>query len=61
MEIGISKKFDNLESEIVSLKLLLLKLIQNKKQKSLRLEGSLEGISVSEEDIKEAKNSLFNE
>ena len=55
----MNKKLDTLGNEIISLKLLLMKLLQKKKLESLRLEGSLNGIEVSEEDIEEAKTSLF--
>jgi len=55
----VNKKLDTLGNEIISLKLLLMKLLQKKKLESLRLEGSLNGIEVSEEDIEEAKTSLF--
>ncbi len=59
MELNVNKKLDMLENEILSLKLLLMKLLQKKKLESLRLEGSLNGIEVSEDDIEEAKTSLF--
>ena len=59
MELNVNKKLDTLGNEIISLKLLLMKLLQKKKLESLRLEGSLNGIEVSEEDIEEAKTSLF--
>ena len=60
-ELKISKKVENLEKEIFSLKLLLLKLSQNKKHENLHLEGSLKGVNVAEEDIEYSKISLFKE
>ena len=58
-EMEIIKKVDFLEKELFSLKLLLLKLSQKKKQENLCLEGSLKGINMTEEDIEESKLSLF--
>ena len=60
MKLDMNKKLDTLENEILSLKLLLMKLLQKKKLESLRLGGALSEIKVSEEDIEEAKTSLFN-
>ena len=60
MEIDTAQKLNKLENEIVALKILLMKFLQKKKLESLRLEGSLEGIEINEEDIKKAKESLFN-
>jgi len=59
VELEISKRVDNLGKELFSLKLLLLKLSQKKKQENLCLEGSLKGINMTEEDIEESKLSLF--
>ncbi|MEK6792597.1 MAG: hypothetical protein AABX96_03635 [Nanoarchaeota archaeon] len=58
-EVEIIKKVDFLEKELFSLKLLLLKLSQNKRKKPLHLEGSLNGIKVTEEEIEDSKISLF--
>ena len=58
-EIEISNKVNLIEKELFSLKLLLLKLSQKKKQENLCLEGSLKGINMTEEDIEESKLSLF--
>ncbi|MBS3082196.1 hypothetical protein J4416_04705 [Candidatus Pacearchaeota archaeon] len=58
-EIEISNKVNLIEKELFSLKLLLLKLSQKKKQENLCLEGRLKGINITEEDIEESKFSLF--
>lgn len=60
MEIkSIDQKLNLIENELISLKLILMKIAQKKKQQLLQLEGSLEGIKVTEEDMAEAKRSLF--
>ena len=58
-QISLNKKLDTLENEILSMKLLLMKLVQKKKAETLQLEGVLGNIDVSEEDIAEAKSSMF--
>ena len=56
----IDKKLNLIENEIDSLKAKVMKLSQGKKQeKIIKLEGTLKGLSVTEEDIEEAKKSLF--
>ena len=56
----IDKKLNLIENEIDSLKAEVMKLSQGEKQgKIIKLEGALEGISVTEKDIEEAKKSLF--
>jgi hypothetical protein len=47
-----------IESEIQVLKLLIIKSKKTPK-KIVKLEGALEGIKVSEEEIEEAKRALF--
>lgn len=57
---AINKKLDFIENEITSLKSIVIKVIQQQKPKKiLHLKGILEGTSVTEKDIKKAKNSLF--
>ncbi|MBI2580869.1 hypothetical protein HYV85_03605 [Candidatus Woesearchaeota archaeon] len=59
-EVEIKKKLNSLESELTSLKSMVLKLSQAKAQdKVVRLEGSLKGLSITENDIESAKKSLF--
>ena len=51
----ISKKLENIQNELNSLKNIFLK-----KSNNLSLKGVLKGIIISDEDIKNAKKSLFN-
>lgn len=58
MEIElILKKLENLESEINSIKNII-----NPKQKkaTVSLKGTLKGLKITEEDIKNAQKSLFH-
>ena len=56
----INKKLDMIEDEIASLKSMIIKISQQpKSKKMLKLKGLLKGISISEEDIEEAKKSLL--
>ena len=60
MPTQIEVKLNSIEEEISSLKAMVIKLAQEKKHnKILKLEGALKGISVTEEDIENAKKSLF--
>lgn len=60
-KIVMEKKLNEIENEIVSLKTIMIQAIQQPLQKQIiSLKGILKGISVSEEDIKKAKESLFN-
>lgn len=58
-EVEINNKVNLIEKELFSLKLLLLKLIRKNKSYGNKLEGSLTGIKINEEEIKESKFSLF--
>ena len=59
-QIEINKKLTLIEGEIKSLKSMVIKLSQSKTQnKILKLEGTLNGLSVTENDIENAKKSLF--
>ena len=56
----LEKKLENIETELSSLKSILIKLVQHPEQnKVIKLKGQLKGITVDEKDIKEAKKSLF--
>ena len=56
----LNKKLETIENEVYSLKSMLLKIVQEPKPKKIvKIKGLLKGISVSEEDIEEAKKSLF--
>lgn len=56
----LGKKLENIESELYSLKSMVIKLMQQPGQnKVVKLKGLLKGITVNEKDIEEAKRSLF--
>ena len=56
----MEKKLENIELELYNLKSVIVKLIQQPKHNQIvKLGGMLKGIVVNEEDIQEAKNSLF--
>lgn len=56
----LNKKLETIENEVYSLKSMLLKIVQEPKPKKIvKIKGLLKGISISEEDIEEAKKSLF--
>ena len=52
----ISKKLENIEQELHSLKTIVL---GKSKKKIISLKGLLKGIQISEEDIQQSKKSLF--
>ncbi len=54
----ISNKIKSIQAQLNLIKYLVV--TRNKKSKIVHLEGSLGDIFVSEEDIEEAKKSLFN-
>ena len=58
MQEEIYPELKKIENEIQSLKILIIKTHQMPKQ-VISLKGMLKGITVTEEDIKEAKKSLF--
>jgi len=61
MKEDISKKIESMNKEISNLKSMVIKLVEKKKpEKIIHLRGCLKGMHVSEEDIKEAKKSLFH-
>lgn len=56
----LNKKLETIENEVYSLKSMLLKIVQEPKHKKIvQIKGLLKGISISDEDIEEAKKSLF--
>ncbi|MBI2654519.1 hypothetical protein HYX02_06990 [Candidatus Woesearchaeota archaeon] len=58
--MDINKKLEALENEISSIKSMLIRLSQSpQNRKIVSLKGLLGGIKVDEEDIEEAKKSLF--
>ncbi len=54
----ISNRIKSIEKQLNLIRYLMMK--KNQKDKIIHLEGSLGEISVSEEDIKEAKKALFS-
>lgn len=56
----MSQKLDKIEEEIVKLKVLLAVALHTKKKKKLAsLKGILNNIDIKDEDVEEAKKSLF--
>ena len=54
----ILQKIENIEKEVMGLKLTLLKNLTPSGKKLISLKGILKGIEVTEEDISSAKKSL---
>ena len=60
METNMEKKLNNIELELYNLKSIIIKLSQTQTPKKLvKIKGMLKGINVNDENIDEAKNSLF--
>ena len=60
IKMDINKKLEMLENEVSDIKSMLIKLSQSPQdRKIVSLKGLLKGIEVDEEDIEEAKASLF--
>jgi hypothetical protein len=57
-EIQIYEKLDKIECEMENMKALILQISQRPKQ-IVSLGGILKEIEITEDDIEEAKNSLF--
>ena len=58
--IGLLQKIENIEKEVMGLKLTLLKNLTPSGKKLISLKGILKGIEVTEEDISSAKKSLYS-
>ncbi len=57
---SINKKVETIESEVNSLKSMIIKVIHEKKLNHIvHIGGALKGLTVGEDDLKEAKKSLF--
>ena len=56
----ILQKIENIEKEVMGLKLTLLKNLTPSGKKIISLKGILKGIEVTEEDISSAKKSLYS-
>ena len=58
--MDMNKKLEELENEVSDIKSMLIRLSQSpQNRKIVSLKGLLNGIRVDEEDIEEAKKSLF--
>lgn len=56
----MEKKLEDIESELKNLKSIVINLVQQPEHKKVvKLKGLLKGINVNEDDIEEAKISLF--
>lgn len=53
-------KIETIEKEVMDLKLSVLKKLTPSGQKAISLKGILEGVKVTEQDIKSAKNFLYS-
>jgi len=56
----ILQKIENIEKEVMGLKLTLLKNLPPSGKKLISLKGILKGIEVTAEDISSAKKSLYS-
>ena len=56
----ILQKIENIEKEVMGLKLTLLKNLTPSGKKNISLKGILKGIEVTKEDISSAKKSLYS-
>jgi hypothetical protein len=56
----ILQKIENIEKEVMGLKLTLLKNLTPSGKKLISLKGILKGIEVTEEDISSGKKSLYS-
>ena len=57
---NVNKKLETIEDELYNLKSMLIKTIQQPETKRLlTLKGLLKGLKVNEDEIEEAKRSLF--
>jgi hypothetical protein len=55
----ILHKIDNIEKEVIDLKLSILKKLSPTGKKIVSLKGILKGVNISEQDISKAKKSLY--
>ena len=56
----ILHKIESIEKEVIDLKLSVLKKLTPSKKKIISLKGILKGVVISEEDVEEAKRSLYS-
>ena len=56
----MEKKLNSIEMELYNLKSIIIKLVQsNESKKIIKIKGMLKGIDINEEEINEAKKSVF--
>jgi hypothetical protein len=55
----ILQKIENIEKEVIDLKMSILKKLMPKGKKIVSLKGILKGVNISEQDINKAKKSLY--
>lgn len=58
--VDILNKIESIEKGITDLKLSILKKLTPSGQKVISLKGILKGVDISEQDIADAKKSLYN-
>jgi hypothetical protein len=56
----ILHKIETIEKEVMDLKLSVLKKLTPSAKKTISLKGIIKGIDISEEDIEQAKKSLYS-
>jgi hypothetical protein len=57
--IDVLHKIETIEDEISDLKLFVLKKLTPSKKNIISLKGIIKGVQISDEDIEEAKKSLY--
>jgi hypothetical protein len=57
----ILHKIENIEKEVLNLKLSVLKRLAPSAKKNISLKGIIKGVDISEEDIEQAKKSLYGQ
>jgi hypothetical protein len=58
--VDMLRKVENIEKEVMGLKLTLLKNLTPTGKKNISLKGILKGVVITEEDISSAKKSLYS-
>jgi hypothetical protein len=58
--VDVLHKIENIEKQVMDLKLSVLKKMSPSGQKVISLKGILKGVSVTEQDIAAAKKSLYS-
>ena len=59
-ETDILHKIESIEKEVNDLKLSVLKKLTPSRKKIISLKGILKGVAISDEDVEEAKRSLYS-